>query len=120
MVNEDGKRFAVVTDSNGNVSRKLRVSGSNWQHWPSSFYGEIQNMVECIRVNQQSLMTAQFGADCSAIVGASYLSEKQGKKPVHLDEFKAFALDIASKYPNDPTSADNALVDALLSAVREK
>ena len=120
MVNEDGKRFAVVTDSYGNVSRKLRVSGSNWQHWPSSFYGEIQNMVECIRIGQQSLMTAEFGADCSAIVGASYLSEMRGKKPVHLDEFKAFANEIAGRYPNDPVSADNALVDALLSAVRNK
>ena len=120
MVNEDGKRFAVVTDSYGNVSRKLRVSGSNWQHWPSSFYGEIQNMVVCIRIGQQSLMTAEFGADCSAIVGASYLSEMRGKKPVHLDEFKAFANEIAGRYPNDPVSADNALVDALLSAVRNK
>lgn len=120
MVNEDGKRFAVVTDSYGNISRKLRVSGSNWQHWPSSFYGEIQNMAECIKANEQSIMTAEFGADCSAIVGASYLSEKRGKAPVHLDEFKAFAWEIASRYPNDATGADNALVDALLSAVREK
>ena len=118
MVNEDGKRYAVVTDSYGNISRKLRVSGSNWQHWPSSFYGEIQNMAECIKVNEQSIMTAQFGADCSAIVGASYLSEKRGKAPVHLDEFKAFANEIAGRYPNDPAGADNALVDALLSAVQ--
>jgi predicted dehydrogenase len=120
MVNEDGKRFAVVTDSYGNISRKLRVSGSNWQHWPSSFYGEIQNMAECIKVNEQSIMTAQFGADCSAIVGASYLSEKRGKAPVHLNDFKAFANEIAGRYPNDPAGADNALVDALLSAVRDK
>jgi len=120
MVNEDGKRFAVVTDSYGNVARKLRVSGSNWQHWPSSFYGEIQNMAECIKVNEQSIMTAQFGADCSAIVGASYLSEKRGKAPVHLNEFKEFANEIASRYPDDPAGADNALVDALLSAVRDK
>jgi hypothetical protein len=77
-------------------------------------------MAECIKVNEQSIMTAQFGADCSAIVGASYLSEKRGKAPVHLDEFKAFANEIAGRYPNDPTGADNALVDALLSAVRDK
>lgn len=120
MQNEDGKRFAVVTDAHGNVSRKIRVSGSNWQHWPSSFYGEIQNMAECVRNNRQSIMTAEYGADCSAIVGASYLSEKQGKKPVHVEEFKAFARDIAARYPDDPTGADNALVDALLAAVRAK
>ena len=56
----------------------------------------------------------------SAIVGAAYLSEKKGKKPVSIEEFKAFARDIAARYPNDPQGADDALVDALLSAVREK
>ena len=120
MVDADGKRFAVVTDAHGHESRRLRVSGSNWQHWPSSFYGEIQNMVECLRSGVPSVMTAQFGADCSAIVGASYLSEKNGKRAVSLDEFRQFARDIAARYPNDPTGADNALVDALLSAVRDK
>ena len=120
MVQEDGKRFAVVCDIKGQETRRFRASGSNWQHWPSSFYGEIQNMVQCILNNQQSIMTAQFGADCSAIVGASYLSEKSGKKAVSLDEFRRFALDIADRYPNDPTGANNALVDELLSAVRNK
>lgn len=120
MLNDDGKRFAVVTDAHGHESRRLRVSGSNWQHWPSSFYGEIQNMVECLRNGVPSIMTADFGADCSAIVGASYLSEKNGKRAVSLDEFRQFARDIAARYPNDPTGADNALVEALLSAVRDK
>ena len=120
MVDDDGKRFAVVTDAHGHESRRLRVSGSNWQHWPSSFYGEIQNMVECLRAGVPSVMTAEFGADCSAIVGCSYLSEKQGKRAVTLEEFRQFARDIAARYPNDPTGADNALVDSLLSAVRDK
>ncbi len=120
MVDTDGKRFAVVTDAHGHESRRLRVSGSNWQHWPSSFYGEIQNMVECLRNGVPSVMTAEFGADCSAIVGASYLSEKNGKRAVTLDEFRQFAHDIAARYPDDPTGADNALVDSLLSAVRDK
>lgn len=120
MTEEGGKRFAIVLDIKGNESRRFRASGSNWQHWPSSYYGEILNMVECVRSNQQSIMTAQFGADCSAIVGASYLSEKNGKRAVTLDEFRRFALDIADKYPNDPDGANNALVDALLSAVRDK
>ena len=120
MTEEGGKRFAIVLDIKGNETRRFRASGSNWQHWPSSYYGEILNMVECVRGNQQSLMTAQFGADCSAIVGASYLSEKNGKRAVTLDEFRRFALDIADRYPNDPNGANNALVDALLSAVRDK
>jgi predicted dehydrogenase len=120
MLDVEGKRFAVVTDAHGHESRRLRVSGSNWQHWPSSFYGEIQNMVECLRNGVPSVMTAEFGSDCSAIVGASYLSEKNGKRAISLDEFRQFAHDIAARYPNDPTGADNALVDALLAAVRDK
>ncbi len=115
----EGSKYAVVTDANGNEGRKIQVSGPTWMHWPSSFYGEIQNMVECVRHGMQSIMPAEFGADCSAIVGASYLSEKNGKQGVTLDAFKRFALDIAERYPNDQTGADNALVDALLSAVRK-
>jgi predicted dehydrogenase len=119
MKNEDGKRYAVITDAHGSSLRRFRVSGPTWMHWPSSFYGEIQNMVECVRTGIPSIMTAQFGADCSAIVGASYLSEKNGKRAVHLDEFRQFARDIAARYPNDPKGADDALVESLLSAVRK-
>ena len=118
MKNEDGKRYAAVIDAYGNEARKIQVSGMTWSHWPSSFYGEIQNMVMCVINNEQSIMTAEFGADCSAIVGASYLSQKNGKRAVPVEEFREFARGIAAKYPNDPKSADDALVDALLSAVR--
>ena len=118
--NEDNRRYAVVLDYRENEVRRLQVSGPTWQYWPSSHYGEMLNMVECVRTNTPSICTAAFGADNSAIVGAAYLSEKKGKKPVSIEEFKAFARDIAARYPNDPQGADDALVDALLSAVREK
>ncbi len=117
--NEDGKRYAVVIDSYDREARRIETSGPTWQPWPSSFYGEILNMVESVRNGVPSLSNANFGADCSAIVGASYLSEKNGRRGVHIDEFKAFAHAIADKFPNDPDGADNALVDALLSAVRK-
>jgi predicted dehydrogenase/phage shock protein A len=120
FVSEEDRRYAVVIDSYDRESRRIEVSGPTWQHWPSSFYGEILNMVQCVRNGVPSLSGAEFGAECSAVVGASYLSEKSGRKAVAVDEFKAFARDIASRYPNDPTGADNALVDALLSAVRNR
>ena len=119
FVSEESGRYAVITDAYDRELRRIETSGPTWQHWPSSFYGEILNMVECVRNNVPSISTAQFGADCSAIVGASYLSEKNGRKAVSPDEFKAFARDIAGRYPNDPTGADNALIDALLAAVRK-
>ncbi|MCS6775539.1 MAG: Gfo/Idh/MocA family oxidoreductase [Chloroherpetonaceae bacterium] len=116
--NDGDRRFAVVYDAYDREARRIEVSGPTWQHWPSSFYGEILNMVECIRNNTPSISTAEFGAECSAIVGATYLSEKNGRRAVHVDEFKAFARDIAARYPDDPAGADNALIDALLAAVR--
>ena len=117
--NQDGKRYAVVTDAYDRESRRIETSGPTWQPWPSSFYGEILNMVESVRHGVQSISNANFGADCSAIVGASYLSEKNGRRGVHVEEFKAFAREISEKFPNDDTGADNALVEALLSAVRK-
>ncbi len=117
---EDGKRFAVVLDAYDREQRRLVSSGPTWQHWPSSHYGEILNMIECVRLGIPSLCTAQFGADNSAIVGATYLSEKNGRRAVHINEFKEFAHGVADRYPNDPESADNALVETLLSAVRDK
>ncbi len=119
FVSEDDHRFAVVMDSYDREARRIEVSGPTWQHWPSSFYGEILNMVECVRNNVPSISDASFGAECSAIVGASYLSERDGRRGVAVEEFKTFARGFTEKYPGDPTAADNALVDALLSAVRK-
>lgn len=116
---EEARRYAIVLDAYDREARRIEVSGPTWQHWPSSFYGEILNMVESVRNSTPSITDANFGAECSAIVGASYLSERDGRRAVHVDEFKAFARGISEKYPGDPAAADNALVDALLSAVRK-
>jgi len=67
--------------------------------------------VECVRKGVRSLSDEHFGAECSAIVGAAYLSQKRGKRAVTLAEFKRFANDIARRYPD---SADMELVSRLL------
>ncbi len=118
MAHSDGRQVARVFDSHGN-HYDVPVSGPTWVHWPSSFYGEILNMVQCIRAGEQSIMTPMFGADCSSIVGAAYLSEKYGRKAVTLEEFQQFAHSIAAKYPGDKAAANDALVNELLSAVRK-
>jgi predicted dehydrogenase len=112
-------RNAVVIDAYGNESRRIETSGPTWQPWPSSFFGEIQNMAECVRNGVQSLSGPEFGADCSAIVGASYLSELNGRKASSVEEFKTFARGIAAKYAGNAKAANDALVDALLAAVRK-
>ena len=115
----ENKRYAVVMDAYDKESRRIEVSGPTWSHWPSSYYGEILNFIESVKHNAPSISDAKFGAECSAMVGAAYLSEQRGRKAVPVAEFKQFANDIAARYPNDPAGADNALVDALLSAVRK-
>ena len=117
MAQQDGRQVARVFDAHGN-HYDVPVSGPTWVHWPSSFYGEILNMVQCIVAGEQSIMTPQFGADCSSIVGAAYLSEKQGRKAVTLQEFQQFARSIAAKHADDKAAANDALVNELLSAVR--
>ncbi len=117
--NEENRRYAVIQDAYEHESRRIQVSGPTWQPWISSFYGEILNMVECVRNGTPSISGPEFGAECSAIVGASYLSERDGRRAVAVEEFKTFAQEIAARYPDDPKGADNALVEALLSAVRK-
>jgi predicted dehydrogenase/phage shock protein A len=119
FTSQEGRRYVVITDAYDREVRRIEATGPTWQFWPSSFYGEILNMVQCIRAGRPPLCDAQFGADCSAVVGAAYLSEKNGRRAVHLDEFREFAHSIAQRYPNDPQAADDALVETLLSAVRK-
>lgn len=110
FVYQDGRTVVQVEDCHG-ATRCYDASGPTWEYWPSSFYGEIRNMVECVRAGVRSISDERFGAECSAIVGAAYLSARRGKAAVSLNEFKQFALDIASRHPD---SAEDVLVKELL------
>lgn len=68
-------------------------------------------MVECVRRGVRSISDENFGAECSAIVGAAYPSQKRGKCTVTLAKFKRFANNIARRYPG---SADAELIARLL------
>jgi len=68
-------------------------------------------MVECVQRGVRPISDERFGAECSAIVGAAYLSQKRGKRAVALAEFKRFAQDIARRYPD---SAEAVLIERLL------
>lgn len=119
FTSQEGRRYVVVTDAYEREVRRIEATGPTWQFWPSSFYGEILNMVQCVRSGTPPISDARFGADCSAVVGAAYLSEKKGRAAVSIEEFRAFARSIAQRYPNDTQAADDALVEELLSAVRK-
>jgi predicted dehydrogenase len=110
FTHEDDRCILVVEDANGGC-RRVEATGPTWEYWPSSFYGEIRNMIECVRKGERSISDEHFGAECSAIVGAAYLSQKRDKRAVTLADFKRFASNIARRYPD---SADEELISRLL------
>lgn len=110
FTHEEGRHYVVVEDVKG-AHRRVEASGPTWEYWPSSFYGEIRNMVNCVLRGTRSISDDRFGAECSAIVGAAYLSQKRGKRAVTLEQFKRFARDIARRTPD---SADEELINRLL------
>jgi len=94
---EEGRSFLLLTDAFGN-ERRIEATGPTWTFWPSSFYGEIKNMCQCILEGRKPLSDERFGAEVQAIVGASYLSQREGKRAVTLDEYKEWALKIKQKH----------------------
>ncbi|HIE09346.1 MAG TPA: Gfo/Idh/MocA family oxidoreductase, partial [Armatimonadetes bacterium] len=94
---EEGRKFLVITDPSGN-ERRIEASGPTWTFWPSSFYGEIKNMCQCVIEGRKPLSDENFGAEVQAIVGSAYLSQREGKRAITLDEYKEWALKIKRKH----------------------
>ena len=65
------------------------------------------------------LAGAPFAADVIAVTGATYLSNLQGNRAVTLDEFRAHALAVRDRYPND-RAAEEALIAELMAPFRIK
>jgi predicted dehydrogenase len=110
---ETGDSVLAVRDAQGAV-QVVPASGPTWCHWPSSFYGEVLNFVECVRAGVRSISDERFGMGCQLIVGAAYLSEARGRNAVTPRAFERFVDGIQKKHPDD---ADDRLVEALLEAV---
>jgi hypothetical protein len=91
------------------------VSGPNWTHWPSSFYGEIRTMIECVLQNRKPICDHIVGAETQAITGAAYLSQLEGMRKVTLDEYKEWANTIKKKAKKN---ASEILIREQLKALR--
>lgn len=110
----DGKVQIEVTDPFG-YSMSVDVSGPNWTHWPSSFYGEIRTMIECVLQNRKPICDHIVGAETQAITGAAYLSQLEGMRKVTLDEYKEWANTIKKKAKKN---ASEVLIREQLKALR--
>jgi len=82
--------------------------------WVQSFRDEIRNMCNCVLNGAKPLCNEYIGAETTAIVQSAYLSQKKGKKPVTLDEFKKYAEKIREK---EGKKASDVLLKELLKGI---
>jgi len=93
----EGETILKIEDPWGNV-RKININKTiNYRPEMSSFAGEIKNMCKCILNNFQPFCNEKIGATSTALVGAAYLSQIKGMKPVTLKEFEDYALKFKDK-----------------------
>ncbi|MEM2130126.1 MAG: hypothetical protein QXZ70_05970, partial [Candidatus Bathyarchaeia archaeon] len=78
------------------------------------FTGEIRNMCNCILNNIKPVCDERIGKETTAIVQSAYLSQKKGRKPVTLEEFKKYAHKIKEK---EGKNASEVLMKELLKGI---
>lgn len=105
------ENFLVISDARGG-RREFNLGKISWVQ---SFAGEIRNMCNCIINNVKPICDEKIGAETTAIVQAAYLSQKKGKKPVTLNEFKRYALKIRDK---EGDRAPEVLLRDLLKGIK--
>lgn len=110
----EGRAQIELTDALG-YSQTFDVMGPNWTHWPSSFYGEIRTMIECVLHNRKPPCDHMIGAETQAAIGAAYLSQLEGMRRVTLEEYKDWALSIRKSAKK---SASEALIREQLKALK--
>ncbi|MCS7252819.1 MAG: Gfo/Idh/MocA family oxidoreductase [Armatimonadota bacterium] len=110
----DGRPQIELTDTFGK-QHLVEAIGPNWTHWPSSFYGEIRTMIECVLQNRKPPCDHIIGADTQAAMGAAYLSQLEGMRKVTLEEYKEWALSIKRKAKRN---ASEALIREQLKALK--
>ncbi len=103
--------FLRIEDASGNV-REVSVGKTGWL---MSFIGEIRNMCKCVLNRVKPLCNERVGAETTAIVQAAYLSQKRGRKPVTLEEFKNYALKVRDR---EGDRAPDILLRELLKGVQ--
>jgi len=108
---EEGETVLKIVDTFGGT-RRIPLGRRSWI---TSFAGEIRNMCNCVINGAKPVCDDKIGAETTAIVQSAYLSQKQGKKAVTLEEFKRYALELKEKAGKD---APEILLKEMLKAVK--
>jgi len=108
---KEGDTFLEITDA---AERKKEFNLGKIT-WTQSFKGEIRNMCNCVLNNVKPICDENIGTETTAVVQAAYLSQKNGKRPVTLEEFKKYALKIREE---EGKNAPDVLLKELLKGIK--
>ncbi len=108
---KEGETSLEISDATGG-KREISLGKVTWTQ---SFQGEIRNMCNCVLNGTRPLCDEYIGAETTAIVQSAYLSQKKGRKPVTLDEFKKYAQKIKEK---EGKNASDVLLKELLKGIK--
>lgn len=112
-IQREGETILEITDAAGG-KKEVNLGKVTWTQ---SFQGEIRNMCNCVLSGTKPLCDEHIGAETTAIVQSAYLSQKKGKKPVTLDEFKRYAQKIKEK---EGKNASDVLLKDLLKGIERR
>ena len=107
---KEGETYLVISDATGG-KKEVNLGKVTWTQ---SFQGEIRNMCNCVLSGVKPICDENIGAETIAIVQSAYLSQKRGKKPVTLNEFKMYAQKIRDK---EGKRASDMLLKDLLKGI---
>jgi len=107
---KDEDTILEITDASGN-KKELNLGRVAWTQ---GFGGEIRNMCNCVLNKVKPICDEKIGAETTAIVQAAYLSQKKGKMPVTLSEFREYALKMRDK---EGKNAPEVLMKELLKGI---
>ena len=109
-VTKEGESILKIKKPEGTV-REINLGRVPWTQ---SFIGEVRNMCNCVLNGVKPLCDERVGAETTAIVQTAYLSQKLGRKPVTLEEFKSYAEKIRER---EGERAPEVLLKDLISGV---
>ncbi|MBN1809004.1 MAG: Gfo/Idh/MocA family oxidoreductase [Planctomycetes bacterium] len=111
---EEGHEYIEVKGAND--SRRIPVSGPTWEEYPAGgYYGEIRDFVRGVREGRAPMVDAGVGSEAQAVVGAAFMSQANGMRPVEMREFKDHARQLMEEHGD---KASDVLIEEGLLGLR--
>ena len=95
--------------------RRLPISGARTEE--ASFHDEITNFLQCVRIDQPSILNAEVATGVMQVINCAQLSELRGRVSVSPTHLEQFCQDIAAGI-GDPLEAGDEIVLSLNAPYR--